>query len=40
MGSINVNGILQHVMNWLGIGICLHFGLKLGELLDRALTFI
>lgn len=40
MGNINFNGLLQHILNWLGIGICLHFGMKLGEMLDRVLTFI
>jgi hypothetical protein len=40
MANININAIVQHILNWLGIGICLHFGFKLGEMLDGVLTFI
>lgn len=40
MPSINVQQILNFTLKWLGVGIVLHFGLKLGERLDVMLTFI
>ena len=38
--NINAQQILNFILKWLGVGIVLHFGLKLGEMLDGALTFI
>lgn len=34
------NDVLGFILKWLGVGLVLHFGLKLGGLLDRVLTFI
>lgn len=38
--KFDFNQALQFVAKWLGIGIVLHFGLKLGGVLDGLLTFI
>lgn len=38
--NINANQIINFIAKWLGVGIVLHFGLKIGTLLDGALTFI
>lgn len=38
--KVDFNAVLQFVAKWLGVGLVLHFGLKLGDMLDRALTFI
>ena len=38
--NINMNQIVNFALKWLGVGIALHFGLKLGALLDGAMPFI
>lgn len=38
--SINANEVVSFLLKWLAIGLVLHFGLKLGELIDGALPFI
>lgn len=36
----DAQAIINFILKWLGVGLVLHFGLKLGEMLDTALTFI
>ena len=38
--KVDFNAVLQFIGKWLAVGLVLHFGLKIGEMLDRALTFI
>lgn len=38
--KVDFNAVLSFLGKWLAVGIVLHFGLKLGELLDGILTFI
>lgn len=38
--NINAQAVMNFILKWLGVGIVLHFGLKLGERLDAVLTFI
>lgn len=38
--KIDAQAIINFIAKWLGIGIVLHFGLKLGERLDTLLTFV
>ena len=38
--NINANQAISFIAKWLGVGIVLHFGMKLGTMLDGALTFI
>ena len=38
--KVDFNAVLQFLGKWLAIGLVLHFGLKLGALLDGVLTFI
>jgi hypothetical protein len=40
MPSINAQQIIDFLLKWLGVGIVLHFGLKIGERLDALLSFI
>ena len=38
--KIDFNSLLQFIGKWLAVGIVLHFGLKLGGVIDGVLTFI
>ena len=38
--KVDFNAVLSFLGKWLAIGIVLHFGLKLGEMLDGVLKFI
>jgi hypothetical protein len=38
--KLDFQQIVNFILRWLAIGVVLHFGMKLGVLLDGALTFI
>lgn len=38
--KVDFNAVLSFLGRWLAIGIVLHFGMKLGQLLDGVLNFI
>lgn len=38
--KVDFNQILMFIGRWAAIGIVLHFGLKLGEMLDRIIPAI
>ena len=38
--KIDAQQIINFILKWLGVGIVLHFGLKLGEVIDGFATFI
>jgi hypothetical protein len=38
--KIDAQQIANFIVKWLSVGIVLHFGMKLGTILDGMLTFI